>query len=111
MPIELRWLPNLSASCFHLVDAVHRELPIVDARSNELVVPAARQFLDELRGMSLPVPRLLRTFAAWSPRIDSNAELAQTVVSKDLGLVTRDQPQVTVLAGRITELEAALRKA
>lgn len=110
MGMELRWTASLSASCFHIVDAVRRKLPLIDERLNESVVPTAQQFIAELENASLPVPRLLRNFAAWSARIENNTELVQTVVSKSQSLVSRDHPLVSRLAGRVADLENAFRK-
>lgn len=110
MSMELRWLVSQSASALHVVDAIQRGLPIADATLADALHEPAQALLRDLQNASLPVHRVLRYLVGLAAGIHNDRELAHVALSKVLGRLPADASQVTALAGRIRDVEQALRR-
>ena len=83
MATELRWRTSVSASCFHAVDALLQRRQLVDENlAAALAAPTAtlHQALSE-RGIS--AASFMDHLVPLSATVDSNRELARTVLTKD----------------------------
>lgn len=107
---QIRWLPSFSATCLHAARGITRGWSVADPRLTEL--PAiAGELQGELVALGLPIERMWQLLTAYSGSIDSNRLLAQTVLTKAIGAGLKTERAIEPLAGRITALESAVRRA
>ncbi|MBN2215773.1 MAG: hypothetical protein JW719_00215 [Pirellulales bacterium] len=109
-PTEIRWVVSLSANCFHAADAMRR--------GRRLANPSLARVLDE------PVGRLQETVLShgldenlfWShlvplsAGIENNTRLVELALAKTIGPGGRATAMVGSLAGRVADVEAAVRR-
>ena len=111
MSMDLRWICSLSASCLHVADMVRRRRSLNDAESVAALVEPAAHLQNEITAAGLPEDLFWRHLMPQSARIESNRELAETVLRKVIGAGARVGAVAPRLAGRIGELEAAVLRA
>ena len=110
MTIDLRWIASHSASCFHAAEAVARKLPIVDETLRKALAEPTQELDHQLRIDGLPERQLWQVLVALSCQIENNHELAQVVLRKTVGHDRATPLRVAALAGRIADVEAAMRR-
>ena len=111
MPIQLRWLSSLSASCFHAANAIHQGEAIADDSLSKALAKPTALLLKEISACGLPDERMLQTMAAIASQFENNRELASIAITKTRGRSETTDMQAGLLAGRIADLENAFRKA
>ena len=111
MTTQLRWIVSQSVSCLHAVDAIARGWPIVDERLNTQLIEPATALLHEIDAAGFVVPTFLRHLVPLADGIDNNHQLAARAATKSAGLAAADEIYVGRIAGRIAEVEAAVRRA
>ncbi len=105
---DVRWRASFSASCLHAADAVRRKRPLVDPALDEALSEPVAQLVGELIACDLAGDAVWSHLLPLSAAIDNNRELVDVAITKTLG--RQSAPPVRErLAGRIAELEAALR--
>jgi hypothetical protein len=105
---ELRWLVSFSGSCMHAADAIAAGARLIDPQLASKLEPPALALRNEIQGLELPEDRCWRWLNALAYHFENNRELAATMLRKATG-----QPHetlVTLLAGRITELESTMQR-
>jgi hypothetical protein len=110
MNIELRWLPSQSASCFHATEALRRGQSLVDAKLANSITGPARKLLQEVNALGLPEEDFFYHLVPLSAGIENNRELAEVTLRKTIGSGPRSSLLVGSLAGRIGDVEAAVRR-
>src|SRR5262245_37626099 len=83
--MEIRWIASHSASCFHAVELIARDVPIVDPAMDSAIQQSARDMIAELTAAHMPTARSLDHLVALSAGIDNNRQLAELLVSKIAG--------------------------
>ena len=109
MTIALRWTVSSSASCFYAADMMRRGRDLAGAEPIATVAEPAKRLHAEIEDSGLPAERLWRHLVPLSARVQSNRELVQLVLRKTIGMDPRAEVLMPRLAGRIADVEAALR--
>lgn len=111
MTIQLRWLASESASCFHAVAALSRNLPLADARVAAALADWIDPLLDSLAAVGLPADRCWQHLLPLCPEVHNNRTLAERILNKLLGPNDRSDSAESRLAGNFSDLESAFRRA
>ncbi len=111
MSIKLHWLPNASASALHAAEACHR-FPnrFTDTELKSHLEPFAQslgEWIDRLAGEQ--ASRFWTLLIGHSSSIESNQELASTVLRKAVGIGKGESAQ-NQLAGFVTDIEAVYKQ-
>ena len=110
MAIQLRWLENRSASCFHAVAAILRGHGLSDLLLGDALAEGSEALRVELKCAGVDVNLFLAHLVSLSVQIGSNTELARIALKKTSGnRATRKQ--IEPLRGALFDLEAAFDRA
>lgn len=110
MTPAIRWKSSLSASCLHAATCRAAGLPCHDSQLGDALQTPADELIAAIVASGWPIDRVLETLTSLSSQIDNNRDLAQRTASR-LGLPAEaDHPSLSLLAGAIADLEAALRR-
>ena len=109
MGIEWRWLASFSASCLHAADAIARGRKLVEPRLADVLTPPALALREEIQNAGIPAARLWRNLLALGHHIENNRELALTASRKTVGGSAANETVASRIAGRIADLETAMR--
>ncbi|MEX2175592.1 MAG: hypothetical protein WD872_14610 [Pirellulaceae bacterium] len=109
MPTQLRWKPAFTTSCLHLADGLARGLAPVDPGLAEAIGEPAARLKSAIEATGAPPGRLWRQLAGLSGSNDSARQIAETALVKTIGRVERLEVVVGNLAGRIADLQTAVR--
>lgn len=109
MAIELRWLASMSASAFHAVEALFQGQTLVDENLHEALTGPTERLVDEIEQAGLAPPDMVPLLAALSVGIENNRELVEVAIAKLRGRSESLGEVTGRLAGRIADLESALR--
>ena len=108
MTTNVRWKVSFSASCIHLVASMRIGLPLMDTHLVALLSEPAEALWNELQYSSGFVDRPLRLLQAFASEEENNHRLAELVLVKMLGRDSVSPTAVHGLAGRLSDLEAAV---
>ena len=108
MPTAIRWKTSLSATCMHAVACRRAGVPAADPQLAAALEPAIDALVAELADALWPVDELLGHLAALSAEFENNRELVTRGLAKLQ--VKTTEGQIHRVAGRIADVEAALRR-
>jgi len=111
MDTQLRWIASQSANCFHAAQAVARGGSLADAELAAAVAEPAERLCEQIRASGLSEEPFWHHLVPLSAGIDNNRQLAEVVLKKTIGTTPRARALVNPLAGRIGDVEAAVRRA
>ncbi len=109
MDIEVRWILSDSASCFHAAEAVRRGRAVTDARLAAVIGEPTKRLSGEIQACGLTEEKFWRHLVPLAAGIENNRELVELVLRKMIGTNTRAASLVAPLAGRVADVEAAVR--
>ena len=106
--MRLTWTPNVSASALHAAEAIHlHRQKLTDQRVLETLTPYTGKLGAWIENaIPYDIQRFWTILLGNAPLIDSNLELAQTVLRKS-GLRANEQSATTQLAGLISDIETS----
>lgn len=107
MPVELRWKSSLSATCLHAAVCQRAGLAAADPALAAALAPSATALADEIADAGWPVDGVLTQLASLAAEYDNNKELTTRALAR---LRITGGGYVNRVAGRIADLEAALRR-
>lgn len=111
MATNVRWKVSFSASCIHLVASMRSGLPLVNTDLVAWLSDPAEALWNELQCSSGSIDRPLRLLQAFASEEENNQRLAELVLVKMLGRDSVSQTVVHGLAGRLSDIEAAVLRA
>lgn len=106
MPIQLRWVENRSASCFHATAALLSGRSLADQALADALAEPARALRIDVETFGVSVDAFMSHLVPLSAQIASNGELAHLVLKKTLG-ESLAHVRTEVLRGLLTDLEVA----
>lgn len=107
--MELQWIPSATASCYHAADGLRRGWQLANDELASEFREAADSLVAEIRGASLPEERFWEHLCAFGHQIESNQQLVRQVLQRAVGAHASNLVAQS-LAGRIADLEAAMRR-
>ncbi|MBN1590209.1 MAG: hypothetical protein JW888_11900 [Pirellulales bacterium] len=108
---ELRWVVSLSTNCLHAADVLRRGHPLANTSLTTAIAEPARRLQEEIHTQGLDETSFWNHLVPLSASIENNTQLVETVLRKALGYNGRAQALVGPLAGRVADVEAAVRRA
>jgi hypothetical protein len=106
---RLRWLVSQSASSLHAAAAIVRGQTLVDAEVAAALAEPAAELQREMQIFELPESRFWRMLCSLATTFDNNRQLAKMAAYRTLGHASPAQLSERI-GGRISDLEAALRR-
>ena len=110
MSTEMRWIISQSASCFHAAEMLRRGRPAANPELAGAIAEPVERLISEVLFLGLDEERFWSHLLPQSARIENNRQLANVVLKKSLGSAPRSEAAVDRLAGRIADVEAAVRR-
>ena len=108
---ELEWITSLPVTCLHAAEAIGCGRTLVGGPLAEAVTPPARSLVDEIRAAQLPWQRFWQHLLPLAVKADNTRQLVQWSLRKTLGEGPRKDALLSPLAGWVSELFAAARRA
>ena len=108
MPIPIRWKASFSATVLHAAHCMHSGIPAADAELAAQLAEPAQALLGELQSACGEVDRPLGVMLGLASDFENNRQLAEVMLAKLLGQDGISSVRVNQLAGRLSDLEAAL---
>lgn len=105
--LELRWKLSFSASCLHLATAMAEGLPIADSAIASRLLAPTEALLSELQAAGLDAPQILPTMISLAADFENNRQLIEMTVRRTRGAGAVSEASLGLLAGCISDLEAA----
>lgn len=106
--MELRWRTSFSASCFHAAAAIAGGLSILPTELDAALREPAAQLERFVKGLGDREDLFRTHLIAQAALIDSNSQLAQTLLVKTLGRNLAEPSRVQRLTGLIADVESAV---
>ena len=108
MNVELRWIVSVSTSALHAATAILQGRTLADAALSEALTTPARALGADLDELPFERDQVLSHLVALSAGIENNRQLANLALTKVAGRGAAAPGVAAALAGRISDLEAAL---
>ena len=107
---EIHWVVSHSANCFHAADAVRRGCrPANSALCNAIEKPT-HDLCQVMKALGLDEPAFWSHLVCLSATVENNTQLVEQVLRKMHGADPRATGMVARLAGRVADVEAAVRR-
>ena len=110
MSIETRWIVSQSASCFRAAEILRRGRSLANRELAKAIAEPVERLRSEVLVLGLDEEQFWSHLLPQSARIENNRQLADVVLKKSLASAARAEVAVDRLAGRIADVEAAVRR-
>jgi len=107
---EIRWVVSHSANCFHAADAIRRGRRPADAVLAEVLHEPVRLLRQTVQSLGLDEAAFWNHLVPLSASIENNTQLVEAVLRKAIGVNGQTSSLVGPLAGRVADVEAAVRR-
>ncbi len=105
--MRLRWKASFSASCLHLAASMHEGLPIADSTIGQQLQPPVEALVDGLNSCGLPADTTLPELVSLAADYENNRQLVEMAGTRTLGAGALNASSISLLAGCLSDLEAA----
>ncbi len=110
MSSELRWSVSQSACCFYAADCLQRGRTFDDTALVAALAEPVGLLSREIENAGAAPDRLWAQLVPLAAQIENNPQLAKTALRKAVGSSARTETLAPRLAGRIADLETAMRR-
>jgi hypothetical protein len=107
----LEWIVSLPTTCLHAAEAIGSGRTLADGPLAEAITPPARSLVNAIRAAELPWQRFWQHLLPLAAQADNPRQLVQWSLRKAMGKGPRADALLSPLAGWISELFAAARRA
>ncbi len=105
--MQLRWKASFSASCLHLAASMQEGLPIADSAVAQQLQAPVEALVDELDASGLPAETTLPQLVSLAADYENNRQLIEMAGTRTRGAGALSASSVSLLAGCLSDLEAA----
>jgi len=107
---EIRWVVSHSANCFHAADAIRRGCRPADPSLAAALDEPVGRLRQTVQSLALDEASFWYHLVPLSASIENNTQLVELVLRKMIGAGEQSASTVAPLAGRVADVEAAVRR-